>query len=84
MLTGKFIGQNGSMGFKYGTTYKFQTYCEDKCICIKTSNGLWCPYENLEKLLENWIIYEVNKKMNIDQIKEKVASVNERVVREEV
>lgn len=60
MLTGVFVGKDGSMGFVYGKTYTFYTYCPSNCICIRTTDRLWCPYENLEKLLENWVIYGVN------------------------
>ena len=61
MLKGKFIGKDGSMGFVYGKKYKLYTWCERNYLFLKTSDGLWCPYSNLEKLLENWIIYGVIK-----------------------
>ena len=58
--TGRFIGKNGSMGFKYGEEYKFFTYYDAGYLYLKTTNGLWCPYSNMEKLLENWRIIDDN------------------------
>lgn len=61
MLKGKFIGKDGSMGFKYGKKYKLYIRCNNNWIYVSTTDGLYCPYLNLEKLLENWIIYGVIK-----------------------
>lgn len=57
-VKGIFIGKDGSMGFKYGKEYEFYTYYHNKCIHLKTKDGLWCPYSNIEKLLENWRIID--------------------------
>lgn len=58
-MRGIFIGKDGSMGFKYGKEYEFHTYCQRGYLHLKTTNGLWCPYSNMEKLLENWrIVYD--------------------------
>lgn len=58
LTTGVFSGKNGSMGFKYGEEYKFFTYYDAGYLHLKTTNGLWCPYSNIEKLLENWRIID--------------------------
>ena len=60
-MKGIFIGKDGSMGFKYGKEYEFHTYCQRDCLHLKTKNGLWCPYSNMEKLLENWRIINDNR-----------------------
>lgn len=65
-LKAVFIGKD-SMGFKCGNIYdiysKIQTirkcrnvFEEDmNCICIYDRNSRsWCPYQNLESVLENW------------------------------
>lgn len=59
LTMGIFVGKNGSMGFKNGEEYKFFTYYDSGYLHLKTTNGLWCPYSNMAKLLENWrIIYD--------------------------
>ena len=58
MIRGIFIGQDGSMGFEYGKEYQFYTWIENNYLFLKTSEGLWCPYSNLEKLLDNWKIVD--------------------------
>ena len=60
-MRGIFIGKDGSMGFKRGKKYEFHTYCQRDCLHLKTTNGLWCPYSNMEKLLENWRIVDDNR-----------------------
>lgn len=62
-MRGKFIG-NDSMGFKHGTTYSLRSDIKKMagigvpCICLYDINSqAWCPYQNLETLLENWIFY---------------------------
>lgn len=57
-MQGIFIGKDGSMGFECGKTYQFYTWCERNYLFLKTSEGLWCPYSNMEKLLENWRIID--------------------------
>lgn len=52
-MQGIFIGKDGSMGFECGKTYQFYTWCERNYLFLKTSEGLWCPYSSMEKLLEN-------------------------------
>ena len=53
-MYGTFIGRDGSMGFKHGRSYGFITYCKNDVLILRTIEGLYCPYSNLEKLLENW------------------------------
>ena len=55
-MYGTFIGRDGSMGFKHGKSYGFITYCKNDVLILRTIEGLYCPYSNLEKLLENWRI----------------------------
>lgn len=58
LTKGVFVGKNGSMGFKNGEEYKFLTYYDAGYLHLKTTNGLWCPYSSVEKLLENWRIID--------------------------
>ena len=60
LITGIFIGENDSMRFKHGEEYKFVTYYYDGYLHLQTTNGLWCPYSNMEKLLKNWRIIDDN------------------------
>lgn len=53
-MVGRFIGEDKSMGFRTGHIYKFTTTCLGNSLILRTSDGLWCPYGNMEKLLENW------------------------------
>ena len=57
-MVGRFIGEDKSMGFRTGHMYKISTICRDNWLILRASGGLWCPYESLEKLLENWKIYK--------------------------
>lgn len=65
-MKAKFIGENGSMGFKKGKIYDLNCdikpgtwhnnkrrafiYLYSKC------DKSWCPYESLEAVLANWEI----------------------------
>lgn len=60
-MKGIFIGKDGSMGFEHGKEYQFYTWCERNYLFLKTSDGLWCPYSNMEKLLDNWRILNDNR-----------------------
>ena len=44
------------MRFKHGEEYKFVIYYYAGYLHLQTTNGLWCPYSNMEKLLKNWRI----------------------------
>lgn len=61
-MRGIFIGKD-SMGFKHGSVYDIRSNIKSLrtrgkdflCICIYDLNSkAWCPYQSLEKVLENW------------------------------
>lgn len=60
-VKGIFVGKDSSMGFKQGKEYQFTTCIRHNMLCVVTSDGLWCPYSNMEKLLENWRIIDDNR-----------------------
>lgn len=60
-MKGIFIGKDGRMGFEHGKEYQFYTWCERNYLFLKTSDGLWCPYSSMEKLLDNWRILNDNR-----------------------
>lgn len=62
-MRGKFIGTNGSMGFKNGKIYEINTVIQPvgtkggskQCIVIMDrGSAAWCPYESLEAVMKNW------------------------------
>lgn len=66
-MEAKYVGENGSMGFRTGVTYNIST--ENKiikrnrvpvsCICVfDVKSGKWCPYESLEAVMRNWEIVD--------------------------
>lgn len=66
-LTAQFIGETG-MGFIGGKVYQIRTECKEimldsrptPCLCIyDLHSDAWCPYSNLETILQNWKI--INK-----------------------
>lgn len=67
-MRGKFIGKS-SMDFRNGVTYDIRSDIQKirkggnvfgngmMCICIYDMNSkAWCPYQNLESVMENWEI----------------------------
>lgn len=60
-VKGIFVGKDGSMGFRRGKEYQFTTCIRHNMLCVVTSDDLWCPYSNMEKLLENWRIIDDNR-----------------------
>ena len=58
----KFIGRDGSMGFVNGKVYKIRTAVRVNSKgqvflwVYDMSSNLYCPYSNLEKMLDNWKI----------------------------
>lgn len=56
-MIAKFIGEDGSMGFKNGKKYDIQSKCWNNTIVVKTTNDrLSCPYGSIESFLKNWEI----------------------------
>ncbi|WP_024854754.1 hypothetical protein [Mediterraneibacter gnavus] len=60
-MRGKYIGRNGSMGFRTGQTYEIRTeltkiYKNKKKndVIMLRSGKLFCPYDSVESILENW------------------------------
>jgi hypothetical protein len=53
----RFIGIDGSMGLRYGETYKVRVFSSGEYIVVEVhrGNGAYgCPYSSLVKLCENW------------------------------
>lgn len=71
IITAKYTGRNGSMGFKENSIYDLEVYIEyvnnyndDEWIWVKDlKNGLKCPYSNFDKLLDNWKIIVVDNEI---------------------
>ena len=62
-MKAKYIGTNGSMGFKTGKTYNIFTHCkvlnsQPVIIVYCNNDDSWCPYSSLESLLENWLLID--------------------------
>ena len=62
-MKGRFIGANGSMGFKNGKIYEINTTIQPvrvgrenrQCIVVMDrESAAWCPYESLEAVMKNW------------------------------
>lgn len=57
-MTGIYIGEDGSMGFRRGQTYRFRIMMEQRphrAIVIRTEEGLLrCPYSSIDALLRYW------------------------------
>lgn len=57
MIIAKFIGKNGSRGFKKNKTYFLEapdtSKSEWKIIIQNTAGAEWCPYNSLEAFLKN-------------------------------
>ena len=70
MMIAKFIGKDGSMGFRNGETYMIESWVEragvwtkEAWIWVRSSpQGLKCPYSSLEAFLLNWEVIEVKKR----------------------
>ena len=63
MIIAKFIGRNGSQGFKKNKTYFLEvpdtSKSEWKIIIQNTAGAEWCPYSNLESFLMNWEVIKI-------------------------
>ena len=63
VLRGVYIGRDGSMGFRTGQTHEISTeltkiYRDKKKVDVimVRSGKLFCPYDSVESILENWIL----------------------------
>ena len=61
-MRGKYIGRDGSMGFRTGQTYEISTeltkiYRDKKKVDVimLRSGKLFCPYDSVESILENFM-----------------------------
>lgn len=70
MILAKFIGKDGSMGFRNGKVYNIRTWVKRANVFTKTA-WIWveetdcgkkCPYTNVETFLANWEIVEFEYK----------------------
>jgi hypothetical protein len=50
----KFIGQDGSMGFRHDHYYEVKVYSANRFIWIETRDGVKCPYVTAAALAHNW------------------------------
>jgi hypothetical protein len=62
-MVAKFIGKDGSMGFKYGRIYNINSYFQTSfgktyiVIKCKSDDTLRpCAYDGVESLAKNWVI----------------------------
>lgn len=57
-MIARFIGQNGSMGFKTGKKYviSLDQGGKNNWIWVKEMFGRACPYESIEAVARNWDI----------------------------
>jgi hypothetical protein len=50
----KFIGKDGSMGFKHGKVYDVRLTSNTIWIWVHTDVGLYCPYSSPQAFADNW------------------------------
>lgn len=57
-ITAKFIGEDGSLGFRNGSKYRLQVSTSTEGIVVKSTGvlnkGAVCVYVNVSRLLDNW------------------------------
>lgn len=56
-IKAKFIGEDGSLGYKYGKIYKLNIngfYSTTTIRILRDDNQGVCEYSSFEKFLENW------------------------------
>lgn len=54
----KFVGDDGSQGFRYGREYKIRISKVADHFIVETESGLYCPYSSIKTLLQNWSVIE--------------------------
>ena len=63
MIIAKFIGKDGSQGFKKNRVYHLKepdiSKSEWKIMVENVSGVEWCPYSNLESFLMNWEVIKI-------------------------
>lgn len=73
-MRGRFVGTDGSMGFRNGKIYDINTTIQPikvkgvnkQCIVVMDrSSAAWCPYESLEAVMKNWEFNLIHTKHNI-------------------
>ena len=50
----KFIGRDGSMGYKTGVVYDVEIKSSGNFIILSSKGYIQCPYSNIKALLQNW------------------------------
>jgi len=50
----KFIGKDGSMGYKTGDVYDVEIKSSGKFIILSSKGYIRCPYSSIKALLQNW------------------------------
>lgn len=55
-MKARYIGKDGSRGFENGRIYHIKTDIQRNWLWVydNESKKRYCPYTNLEKMLENW------------------------------
>lgn len=81
MLKGRFIGENGSMGFEHGKTYQFFTTIDNGLIKLTVNDfsnnkQLYCYYSNLESLMANW-----DNLVEFKSVGEAMTNINKQFIR---
>lgn len=63
-MKARFIGSHNSMGFQYGQIYTIWTEIKRNMLWLfDVKSSLYCPYSNMETMLDNWEIdIRYNKK----------------------
>lgn len=75
-MKARFIGADGSMGLVYGRVYNIQIWFDRDCIYVGWGKR-FCPYSNLQKLQENWIMEEVPAEERNKNLKDLILSLVE-------
>lgn len=49
----RFIGQDGSLGLRYGRVYDAELNVKDNLVWVEWKSGR-CPYDSITNFLANW------------------------------